>query len=74
LDPLNKTYYWSKLLNMLVVLPFFILAILFFNKKRVDKIINEYDNKKSVFSPINWIFFIALTIMPLATIIVLLRK
>ena len=49
LNPFSQTYFWNKILNILVILPFFILAILFFRKRRVDNIINEYDGKENVF-------------------------
>ena len=74
LNPLGQTYHWSKILNMLLILPFFILAILFFRKRRVDNIINEYDGKENVFSVFNWIIFILLTVGSLPLIIYLLKK
>lgn len=74
LNPLSQTYYWSKLLNMLVILPFFILALLFFSKKRVDKIINKYDDRENVFSFFNWVIFILLAAGPLILMIYLLKK
>jgi hypothetical protein len=74
LNPLSETYYWNKILNMLVVLPFLFLGIMFFNKKRVDKIINKYDQKIKIFSLINWVIFISLTIAPFVLIIFLLKK
>ena len=74
LNPLGQTYHWSKILNMLLILPFFILAILFFRKRRVDNIINEYDGKENVFSVFNWIIFILLTVGSLPLMIYLLKK
>jgi hypothetical protein len=55
LNPMSSTYYWNKALNMLVILPFFILAIVFFNKRRVDGIIQEYESKQNIFSVWNWL-------------------
>ena len=72
LNPLSQSYQWNKILNMLVILPFFILAILFFNKRRIDSIINEYDGKGNVFSFFNWTIFILLTIDSLGLMIYLL--
>jgi Mn2+/Fe2+ NRAMP family transporter len=70
---LSQSYYWSKLLNTLIILPFFILGLLFFNKKRIDRIIAKYENK-NVFNFLNWLIFLILTIGPLFAIIYLLKK
>ena len=74
LNPFSQTYYWNKILNMLVILPFFILAILFFRKRRIDNIINEYDGKEDVFSFFHWFIFILLTVGSFALMIYLLKK
>src|SRR5688500_18187071 len=60
LNPISKSYYYSKLLNMLIALPFLFLTIKFFNNKRTDEIISLFDNKQNVFSIINWTIFICL--------------
>jgi Mn2+/Fe2+ NRAMP family transporter len=73
LQPLSQSYYLSKALNMLVILPFFILGVMFFSKKRVDKIIAKYENK-NVFTIFNWIIFLTLTIGSILSIYFLLRK
>ena len=74
LNPLSETYYRSKILNMLIVFPFLFLAIIFFNKKRIDRIIERYDDRVETFNFINWFIFIFITVVPLALIIFLLRK
>jgi SNF family Na+-dependent transporter len=74
LNPLSQNYYWSKTLNMLVALPFFVLTIIFFKKERVDSIIDKYDKRSDTFNFINWLFFLCLTVVPLALIILLLQK
>lgn len=74
LNPFSQTYYWNKILNIFVILPFFILGILFFRKKRVDNIINEYDGKENVFSFFNWFIFILLTVGSLGLMIYLLKR
>lgn len=73
MQPLSQSYYWSKVLNMLVILPFFILGVFFFNKKRVDNIIAKYEDK-NVFIFLNWLIFLLLTAGSLLLIIFLLKK
>ena len=74
LNPMTSTYYWNKSLNMLVILPFFILAIVFFNKRRVDGIIQGYESKQNVFSVWNWLLFLLFTVGALLSLIFLLKK
>ena len=74
LNPMSSTYYWNKALNMLVILPFFFLAIVFFNKCRVNGIIKEYESKQNVFSVWNWLLFLLFTVGALISIIFLLKK
>lgn len=73
MQPLSQTYYWSKLLNMLIILPFFIMGILFFNNRRVDKIITKFENR-CVFTFLNWTIFLVITLGALLSIIFLLTK
>jgi hypothetical protein len=73
MQPLSQTYYLSKILNMLVILPFFIIGVLFFNERRVDKIITKYENRR-VFTFWNWTIFLAITMGVLFSIIFLLTK
>jgi len=74
LNSWSQSYYWNKALNMVVISPFLVLALLFFNKRRVDNIIQQYDNKENVFSIWNWAFFLILTLGVLLSIILLLKK
>src|SRR5688572_23595993 len=46
MQPLSQSFYWSKILNMIVILPFFILGVFFFNKRRVGNIITKYEHKQ----------------------------
>jgi hypothetical protein len=73
LQPLSQEYYWSKMLNMVVILPFFIMGVFFYNSKRVNSIIAKYENK-SVFTFFNWLVFLVVTLGALLSIIFLLRK
>ena len=74
LNPISETYAYSKLFSMLIAIPFLFLNFKFFHKRRTDDIINHFDNKENVFSVRNWILFVSLTILPLALIILLLKK
>lgn len=74
LNPLSQHYSTNKFLNMLILIPFLYLTIIFFNKKRTDGIIDYFDNKQNVFSLLNWILFIILTTFPLGLIIFILQN
>lgn len=73
LESLSQSYYWSKMLNMIVILPFFLLGVAFFYKKRADNIIAKYDDKR-VFTFVNWLIFLLLTIGDLLLIVYFLKK
>jgi Mn2+/Fe2+ NRAMP family transporter len=73
LKPLNQGYYWSKVLNMIVILPFFVIGVFFFNSRRVNSIIAKYENR-NVFTFLNWVVFLTLTLGTLLLIIYLLKK
>lgn len=73
MQPISQSYYWSKVFNMLVILPFFLLGLIFFNKKRIDNIIAKYENKNA-FTFFNWILFLLMTIGSLLFIIFFLKK
>lgn len=73
IEPLSKSYYWSKSLNMALILPFFVVGLFYFNKKRTDRLIGNYENK-NVFTFFNWAIFLIMTLGALLSIIFILRK
>jgi hypothetical protein len=71
---MSTTFYWIKALNMLIILPFFILEKIIFNESGVQSIIQKYENKENVFSVWNWLLFLLFTVGALLSIIILLKK
>jgi len=74
LTPLSQDYGTNKLIISLMILPLFVLFLIYFNSKRRAEIVERMNNNSKVFSAINWIGFVIVAVMPLIAIITILRN